>query len=407
MQASPVNSAAGTTEQSIPSIPKPKRPKIYEKPIWAMKVSEYQKLRLDQRPQPQPQLQQAFEPKAEQTTMAAPVPAPTLAPQPPMLRPLQTHSEGWEPSITNVLPSEELSRKIADFLFQEVITRKDIPLGPNASGKLEIEAKIGQIVNRDTTDRLRLPVLTETILARNDPSLRTTFRSSMTEAQHRHFNQYLNEVVKNTLPKKVAPNGPPATPSNRVRMDYKHTREIDSFYDLTPTAEASLPPIVRSLITSNRGGTSRARVRLTTDQKDGRQLAKIIKVRLADLDVFSPGTPFDWRLSVNLEMDYNQGQESLVEVVEQGKRAPDRNKDRMTYLHQSYQIDLTQVTIAGGVPANGLAPGDKEHELEIEVKVEDLKREGDALMKGEESRYEDMVRGLVDNVRILMRSWRG
>ena len=397
MQNIPVNAVPVRAERRTSSISKPRRQKFKEKPIWAMKISEWNKVR------PNSSQPRGPEVKAEPPPATAPAPAPSAVPtvQPQPVRPIQIPT-GWEPSINNILPSEEISRTIADFLFQEVVQRKEIPMGPTATGKLEVEAKIGQIVNRDTNDRLRLPILTESILARNDPSVRSVFRSSMTESQHRHFNQYLNEAVKLSLPKKAAPNGPPVTPSNRVRMDYKHTREVDSFYELTPQAESSLPPSIRSLLTHNRGGgPGKARVRITTDQKDSRQLAKIIKVRLADLDVLSPTTPFDWRLSVNLEMNYNEGRENLVEVVESGKRAPDRNKDRMTYLHQCYQIDLTQVTVAGGG-----ADGDKEHELEIEVNVDDLKREGEALLVGEGSKYEDMVRGLVDNVRVLARSAR-
>lgn len=87
-------------------------------------------------------------------------------------------------------------------------------------------------------------------------------------------------------------------------------------------------------------------MRITTDQRTGRELAKIVKVRVADLDVYSPKTNFDWRVSINLEMKYEGDNRDLVEVMEGGKRAPERNKDRMTYRHLAYQIDLTQVTLA-------------------------------------------------------------
>ena len=96
MQSLPVNAISPKIERRPSSKPKPRRQKFREKPIWAMKVSEWQKLRPDQRLQPAP------EPKPETTP----------APQ-PSLRPLQTTSDGWEPSITNILPSEELSRTVA------------------------------------------------------------------------------------------------------------------------------------------------------------------------------------------------------------------------------------------------------------------------------------------------------
>ena len=90
----------------------------------------------------------------------------------------------WEPSITNVIPYEEVTRKVMDFLFVEVVERIDVGLVHQAGlagAQLEIEAKLGQLVDKNTNDRLRLPILTESIFNKDHPSWRTTFRSSMTE----------------------------------------------------------------------------------------------------------------------------------------------------------------------------------------------------------------------------------
>jgi len=92
----------------------------------------------------------------------------------------------WEHSIIDMLPSEELTRMIADFLFTEVVLRDDVGAGPagGSSGPgavLEIEAKFGQLIDKNTNERLRLPVMTECIVSKNDPNLRIAFKSSMTE----------------------------------------------------------------------------------------------------------------------------------------------------------------------------------------------------------------------------------
>ena len=94
----------------------------------------------------------------------------------------------WEPTIINVLPHEEISRVISDFLFQEVVNREDVGAGPAGGGPgqgavLEIEAKIGQLIDKNTNDRLRLPVMTECVLSKSDPNLRVNFKSSMTEVR--------------------------------------------------------------------------------------------------------------------------------------------------------------------------------------------------------------------------------
>ena len=49
---------------------------------------------------------------------------------------------------------------------------------------------------------------------------------------------------------------------------------------------------------------------------------------------------------------------------------------------------------------------DKEHELEIEVSAATLIEQGRRAMSGEPHRYQELVEGLVDNVRVLSRKAR-
>lgn len=85
----------------------------------------------------------------------------------------------WERTITGVIPAEELTREIMDYIIQIVAPMRTMQ-GPILD-MIEIEAKIGHIVDKDTDARIRLPGRTEVMIDHTDPSLRTTFRSSMTE----------------------------------------------------------------------------------------------------------------------------------------------------------------------------------------------------------------------------------
>ena len=92
----------------------------------------------------------------------------------------------WEPTILNQIPTDGLTKIVSDFLFVQVMQNQDIGVAPAGGGAgkgavLEIEAKIGRLVDKNTMDRLRIPVMTETLFDRNDPNYRTTFESSMTE----------------------------------------------------------------------------------------------------------------------------------------------------------------------------------------------------------------------------------
>lgn len=46
---------------------------------------------------------------------------------------------------------------------------------------------------------------------------------------------------------------------------------------------------------------------------------------------------------------------------------------------------------------------DKVHELEIEVSSAEVRRQGLLAQKGEISQYEELIKGFVDNVRVLAR----
>lgn len=46
---------------------------------------------------------------------------------------------------------------------------------------------------------------------------------------------------------------------------------------------------------------------------------------------------------------------------------------------------------------------DKVHELEIEISSAEVRRQGLLAQRGEISQYEDLVKGFVDNVRVLAR----
>ena len=94
----------------------------------------------------------------------------------------------WERNILDMEPSDEVTKVVADFLFTEVVARTDIGVAPigGAAGSgavIEIEAKIGQLIDKNTNDRLQLPTMTECIVSKDDPSLRVAFKSSMTEVR--------------------------------------------------------------------------------------------------------------------------------------------------------------------------------------------------------------------------------
>ncbi len=172
------------------------------------------------------------------------------------------------------------------------------------------------------------------------------------------------------------------------RIGYDHPHEYDEFYELTPEGQNHLPQSIRTYLNHHH----KPRVRRTVDEKTNMVKAQIIKSRIADFEVYNPGTDFDYRISISIESPWEGDLNWLAETTESRR---DRKKDRMSYRHLAYQIDLTQVSYPNST--------DKEHELEVEISTEQIRLELAKAKANQHNRYEQLVRGFVDNVRILTR----
>ncbi|POY72214.1 hypothetical protein BMF94_4720 [Rhodotorula taiwanensis] len=305
-----------------------------------------------------------------------------------------------EPSVFNVGPIDEFTREVADWLwgFTQTLDWDKVEVSFLSSGAISrlrqhllpsrprIEAKIGVLLDmRAGNQRVQFPVPIETILM-DDTGLR--FDANMAEAeaslspetfdeavadvrhhiwryaqsQHAHFNQLLNMRVEEAAQ--------PSYPHARIR--YTHTRELDTFHSVPAPA----------------GGTRK--VRVTRDQKDPTKVKAVEKVRVADMNIFSPKRLFDWRISVSLEVP--------TPVPDTPPSGRSRYKDRISYSHQLCQVDLTKVQ--SGSPT---APAT--HELEVEIRnAKQLLEEAAKDQRGEENRYLDMVQILLNNIRMLIRN---
>ncbi|KAI1810801.1 mRNA triphosphatase CET1 [Poronia punctata] len=297
----------------------------------------------------------------------------------------------WEPTIEGSKPLDVISRHVADYFVYNVLR------GPSASelsacgATLEIEAKLGTIVDRSTNERFDSGIQAGECIVGEGP--RIAFRSAMTEMQHRALNGYLNEQVKASFHRNPAA-------GSRVPIEYVHRREIDRFFELPAELRHRLPPAVAHLLKPN----APLKVRTTYDQKTGNVLASIVKARVADLHIHLAHMPLDCRISVNIEWKWDgPPQEIEQNQIPNKDRQPDRNKDRLSYKQGFYQVDLTQVTQPTVGPQGQPGPPSKSHELEIELDGDILYQHGKLLMSNEPNRYADLVDGLLDNVRVLAR----
>jgi len=139
---------------------------------------------------------------------------------------------------------------------------------------------------------------------------------------------------------------------------------VDTFYELPASvARARLPACVVAAAGPAHHHHNRhaAKVRVTRDQRSREVLAKIVKARVADANIYMPGCPVDCRISVSLEMAWEGPVEELEQLAANpvtpgsgggggggsgGGPQPDRTKDGLSYRQDLYQIDLRQVSHA-------------------------------------------------------------
>jgi len=254
---------------------------------------------------------------------------------------------------------DEFIREVADFIYHMIGMRpREVP-----GATVEVEAKIGILRDRLSGNRLNLPVLTETILSPNFGDFR--FESNMTSKQHQHFNFLLNGL-------KTSPPQTVLTP-----LDYTHRYLVDSFY---PSQDPPSGPDDK--------------IRVTRDERTGEVKECVKKIRLGDLNIYCPKRVADWRISVNVEIPVPHPLGSATHT---------RRKDRMCYMHEEFNIDLTQVTSTQGTIR-------VTHELEVEVARPALllttaaNRNNPNISEHERGAFDELIRAFVNNARTLIRN---
>ncbi|KAI9184533.1 mRNA-capping enzyme subunit beta [Blastocladiella emersonii ATCC 22665] len=282
-------------------------------------------------------------------------PSPRRKPAPPTPLPPTLFGEAVVPDI---------HREVLDFVYGILQANAHV-LESRPHAAVEVEAKLGRLVDKRTGRRLDLPVSCETVVRL--PAGVVRFESDMSMPQHRHFNGVLNQLVERRV------------------LAYTHTREIDRFHAV--------------------GTRQGDRVRVTTDALAGTPLATIRKTRLDSIDVFVPRAPLDYRVSVSLE----EPVDASTALGHADTR--ERHKDRISYRHRLVQVDLTQVqSLPVGTPWGSPAAvaasktGDGvSHELEVEFvdAASSILAEKRALDAGKPSKFQENVVHLVNNVRML------
>jgi polynucleotide 5'-triphosphatase len=199
----------------------------------------------------------------------------------------------------------------------------------------------------------------------------------MQPADHQYLNDYLNSVLRNSR-----------TPG-RISLDYKHPVVVDSFHTLSAFAKQQIPPALQRYIHAKK----EPRLRITYDTKENKVTDRLVKLKVADLHIFNPACQ-DCRISINVELNLNRPDIDPQALIAADDAEPSRRKDRMSYRHLAYAIDLTRIDTEGMNP---------KFELEEECDATLLRQHMQLVREGKKSGFGDIVSGFLDNLVFLMR----
>ncbi|KAK6441884.1 mRNA-capping enzyme subunit beta [Oleoguttula sp. CCFEE 5521] len=283
---------------------------------------------------------------------------------------------GWEASYQGKSLNPSMYKVVQDWLWMKFSDLDQVD-----PAMLEVEAKIGRLLNKSDGNRANFGISSTCTIAESHNHL-LSFESKMDTPEYKAINEALNEsVIK-------------AQVKGREPMRYRRIEQTDSSHHINATGLSLIPAALKQYT-----NTRPPRLRISHDKATQSLKAAIIKLPVSNLHIHAPDGAYDCRISINIELSFlpllAAAQLKVDDIIDHGAPAePSRQKNRMNYKHLAYDIDLTAVQ-----------QGDKmSYELELEVDAGLLKAHMGLLQRREPSAYVEIVSGFLENAQFLMRA---
>lgn len=255
-------------------------------------------------------------------------------------------------SLTGVIPADDITTKICNWLYSHLFQLE------GEREHIELEFKMGQILDYNTRQRARLPFITEAVISPDYAREKLTFDATIESSQFSRVEGFISGLA--------------GRPGAATATKLPDTRHKDVMHPQQDTG---------------------ANVRLTYDENDN-LVGRLVKKRIGDLLIHCPGDLTDWRISLSTETPYTGSLEQLSRPVAV------RNKNRQSWRTTGLQIDLTGVISEGTKSAKS-----KEVELEMDKDML-LKFFGDFQSKSDPQamdKFQELMRYGMDSCRTISR----
>ncbi|RCK62521.1 mRNA-capping enzyme subunit beta [Candida viswanathii] len=284
-----------------------------------------------------------------------------------------TRSLDLECSITGVIPPSSLTRTIAEWIYANFANIED-----KSKRYVELELKLGKIIDKRTGNRLDLSVVTECIYTDHS---NTRFEMEVEEIAWKEIKKYFDELERLYQEDK-------REKQTTRKFNMLDSDNTDTFYQLGGKGEHL------------------RKVRISKDNLlSPPRYTAIQKERIADLYIHNPQCMYDLRLSLSLETPVPEG--NIETIMSKNQPMMTREKKRTTYTHAPTitQFDLTRVLIpreSKNKAGKKIIQHDIKYEVELEVDTLEIFSAIDKITSGVDNfRLEELVEVYLNNARVL------
>ncbi len=268
------------------------------------------------------------------------------------------------PSITGSIPRNDFNKLVTEWIWANVEgVKHEFSDVPNVENFIELELKLGNIWDKVKDQRIQLPVNTESVVNMDYIHQNCFFQGGMPQQNFKDIKEFLQGLVKD---------------GQTGRRKDKFIVETSHNVDLIASEKRRNDKLVTG--------------RVTLDVKTKRRVASIDKQRVSDLFIYMPGTLFDLRLSMSLELPHEMNDAAFENFKRRVTLT--RDKNRVSYIHQytATRLDLTKV----------IENETTRYELELEMNTPELLRSM-SIISDDPLYYVDLVQAFLDNGRIISR----
>jgi len=248
------------------------------------------------------------------------------------------------PPIIPIPIFDELTLLLCNFIYTKV-----------TSSNIELEAKLGRIIDPRSNNRIALPVSNEACISSIHPGMEYKFESAVSQKHFMFFKTVLNEMYARSQ----------VNTTGATKIWYNTSEQTDIFCKT-------------SRITYEKDKVTRC----------------LRKTRLGDLDVFSPNSSLDFRISAKREVETELPQNTVWHL--------ERRKQRISYMYSIWRIDIT--VVVESYPGKGKRKRRNQPKYEAEIEccnMNYLVQERDKAAKNIDNKLLAISRAFLENIHCL------